>query len=90
MEADGYVDDGEQGIWIATSAWLRPLITDIMIPRMNAFALVAQLRRTGCEIPVLLRTAKSGEWDQALDSGADDLGVLFGTPQLDPPGSRNC
>ena len=50
------------------------VILDIMLPRMNGFQVCAALRKAGMWAPVLMLSAKTGEWDQdeSLEAGADD------------------
>jgi two-component system OmpR family response regulator len=89
LEAEGYIvehaRDGEDGLWRATEFDFDAIVLDIMIPKMNGFAVTAKLRAAGREVPILMLTAKVGEFDQteALDSGADDfLSKPFSYPVL--------
>jgi two-component system, OmpR family, response regulator len=89
LTAEGYIvdtaDDGEHGGWLAAEGDYDAVVLDIMLPKRNGFSVVADLRRAGCATPVLMLTAKTGEWDQAeaLDSGADDfLSKPFSYPVL--------
>ncbi len=53
------------------------MISDVMMPRMDGFELVKNLRSTGYEFPVLLITAKDAPEDkrQGFRSGTDDYMV---------------
>jgi DNA-binding response OmpR family regulator len=89
LTAEGYIvdtaADGEHGTWLALEGDYDAVVLDLMLPRRNGFSVVAGLRRAGCSTPVLMLTAKTGEWDQAeaLDSGADDfLSKPFSYPVL--------
>jgi DNA-binding response OmpR family regulator len=89
LEAEGYVvehaRDGEDGLWRATEFDFDAVVLDIMIPKMNGFAVTTNLRAAGRTVPILMLTAKVGEFDQteALDSGADDfLSKPFSYPVL--------
>ena len=46
-----------------------------MLPGMNGFQVCRTLREEGMWTPILMLTAKDGEWDEAeaLDTGADDF-----------------
>ncbi len=78
LEAEGYTvvsaSDGEDGLWHATEHDFDVIVLDIMLPKLNGYQLVSELRRNKRLVPVLMLTAKVGEWDQteALDAGADD------------------
>jgi len=50
------------------------VILDLMLPRLNGFQVCARLRESRVGTPVLVLTAKDGEYDEAeaLDTGADD------------------
>ncbi|MBH1937556.1 response regulator transcription factor [Streptomyces sp. AV19] len=78
LGAEGYaVDvahDGTEGLHLATVNDYDLLILDIMLPGMNGYRICAALRAAGDETPVLMLTAKDGEYDEAegLDTGADD------------------
>ncbi|MEV0485299.1 response regulator transcription factor [Streptomyces sp. NPDC050508] len=78
LTAEGYsVDlahDGRQGLWMARTGAYALVVLDLMLPGLNGYKVCAQLRREGNTTPILVLTAKDGEWDQAeaLDTGADD------------------
>jgi two-component system, OmpR family, response regulator len=78
LAAEGYqVDvafDGQAGLAAALDVDYDAIILDVMLPLKNGFAVVADIRTAGSTTPVLMLTAKDGEWDQAeaLDAGADD------------------
>ncbi len=74
----GYVvelmHNGEDGLWAATENNYDVIVLDIMLPRLNGYKVLEQLRERGVWTPVLMLTAKDGEHDQtdAFDLGADD------------------
>ena len=76
--ADGYTveiaGDGEQGLWMAQSQRFDAIVLDIMLPKLNGYAVCAALRSEENWTPILMLTAKDGEHDiaEALDTGADD------------------
>jgi DNA-binding response OmpR family regulator len=78
LRAEGYaVDvayDGREGLSLAVTYPYTAVILDIMLPGLNGFAVCARLRRGGSTVPILMLTAKNGEYDEAeaLDTGADD------------------
>jgi DNA-binding response OmpR family regulator len=79
LEAEGFaVDvafDGEEGLWLAREQPYDAIILDILLPKLNGFKVCAALRDEGNWTPILMLSAKSGEWDEAeaLDTGADDF-----------------
>jgi DNA-binding response OmpR family regulator len=89
LEAEGYtVDvahDGHDGLWLATEAGADVIVLDIMLPGINGYRICAELRERDVRTPILMLTAKDGEWDEAegLDTGADDYLVKpFSFPVL--------
>ena len=78
LAAEGFaVDvalDGTDGLWMAREHPYDAIVLDIMLPGVNGYRLCSTLRREGNWTPILMLTAKDGEWDEveALDSGADD------------------
>ncbi|MCX2967342.1 response regulator transcription factor [Streptomyces sp. TRM70308] len=78
LTAEGFaVDvahDGREGLHLATERGYDLLVLDIMLPGMNGYRVCAALRAAGHETPILMLTAKDGEYDEAegLDTGADD------------------
>jgi len=89
LEAEGYVvehaSDGLEGLWRATEFDFDAVVLDIMIPKLNGYAVTRRLRESGRDVPILMLTAKLGELDQteALDAGADDfLSKPFSYPVL--------
>lgn len=79
LEAEGYsVDiagDGEHGLWMARNQPYDVIVLDIMLPKLNGYQLCASIREDGNWVPILMLTAKDGEFDEAeaLDTGADDF-----------------
>jgi DNA-binding response OmpR family regulator len=78
LEAEGFAVDvalsGTDGLWMATENSYDVIVLDILLPGMNGFQVSGRLRKAGNWTPILMLTAKSGEYDQAeaLDTGADD------------------
>jgi DNA-binding response OmpR family regulator len=66
--------DGEEAIWAATEKRFDAIVLDIMLPNGNGYQVLAELRRREVWTPVLMLTAKDGDYDQidAFDLGADD------------------
>ena len=79
LEAEGFaVDvaaDGPDGLWRARESNYDAIVLDLMLPGMSGFKVCALLRAEGVWSPILVLTAKDGEWDEveALDTGADDF-----------------
>lgn len=67
--------DGESGLWRAQEGSYDAIILDIMLPKLNGYQVCAELRKAEIWTPVLMLTAKDGEYDEAeaLDTGADDF-----------------
>ncbi|MEV1130253.1 response regulator transcription factor [Agromyces sp. NPDC049794] len=78
LEAEGFAVDvaatGTDGLWLARDQPYAAILLDIMLPGLNGYLVCRALREAGDWTPVLMLTAKDGEWDQveALDTGADD------------------
>lgn len=66
--------DGEIGLEKATDGEFDVVVLDIMMPRRSGYEVVRELRRREVWTPVLMLTAKDGEYDEAdaFDLGADD------------------
>ena len=78
LSAEGFdVDiahDGDTGLWMAREHKYVVIVLDIMLPKRNGYVVCANLREEGNDTPILMLTAKDGDFDQAegLDTGADD------------------
>lgn len=68
------VGDGASGLEWTESGMYDVIILDVMLPKMDGFEVVAELRRENVSTPVLLLTARDAVSDKitGLDSGADD------------------
>ena len=69
------------------------IVLDIMLPGLNGYRVCETLRAEGNWTPILMLTAKDGEWDEveALDTGADDyLTKPFSFVVLSPACARCC
>ncbi|MFK8849158.1 response regulator transcription factor [Streptomyces sp. Ac-502] len=78
LTAEGYavdvVHDGLEGLHRAGEGAYDLIVLDIMLPGMNGYRVCGTLRAAGNDVPILMLTAKDGEYDEAegLDTGADD------------------
>jgi len=78
LEAEGFaVDvalDGSDALWMAREHPYDVIVLDILLPGLNGYRVCSTLRGEGNWTPILMLTAKDGEWDEAeaLDTGADD------------------
>ncbi|MFN3217701.1 MAG: response regulator transcription factor [Acidimicrobiales bacterium] len=78
LEAEGIaVDtahDGVTGLWLAREHSYDVIVLDVMLPELNGYEVCRTLRDEQNWTPILMLTAKAGEWDVAegLDTGADD------------------
>jgi len=78
LEAEGYVvawhTDGEAA-WATFRAFPPDLcLLDVMLPRLDGFALAERIRATGSDVPIVFLTAKSLQEDRlkGFRVGADD------------------
>ncbi len=78
MRAEGWaVDhlaDGAMALTAARAAPFDAAVVDVMMPVRDGLGFVAELRKMGSSLPVLLISARSGVDDRVvgLDAGADD------------------
>ena len=78
LTAEGYsVDacfDGVEALDYLEGAEYDAIVLDVMMPRMDGFSLLAQMRESGNETPVIFLTAIDSVPDRVrgLDAGADD------------------
>lgn len=66
--------DGEEGLFLAAQNIFDVIILDIMLPHMNGYEVLEQLRAQGITTPVIMLTAKDGLDDKihGFKKGADD------------------
>jgi DNA-binding response OmpR family regulator len=78
LVADGFAVDvaptGTDGLWLAREEPFDAIVLDLMLPGLNGHRVCHALRAEGNWTPILMLTAKDGEWDEVegLDAGADD------------------
>lgn len=78
LQAEGFVveiaRDGRSGLTAAQFGEFDAVLLDVMLPRMSGYDVVRALRAEENWVPVLMISAKDGEYDEAdgLDCGADD------------------
>lgn len=89
LKAEGYrvltANDGETGLGFAREPGVDLLILDIMLPRLNGFEVVRQLRAERRTVPIILLSARGAETDKVmgLDLGAEDYVTKpFGLAEL--------
>jgi DNA-binding response OmpR family regulator len=89
LEGEGYrvltAADGESGLRRAIAERPDIILLDIMMPKLDGYAVCAELRRLSNPVPILMLTAKGQVEDrvQGLDAGADDYLVKpFSTEEL--------
>jgi DNA-binding response OmpR family regulator len=66
--------DGDEAVFAAEAGSFDVIVLDIQMPRRNGYQVLRALRSAEVWTPVLMLTAKDGEYDEAegLDAGADD------------------
>lgn len=78
LRAEGFVvvavDNGVEGLHEATTSSFDVVVLDIMLPGRSGYEVLRQMRAQNVWTPVLMLTAKDGEYDEtdAFDLGADD------------------
>jgi len=79
LEAEGFAVDvannGEDGLWFARENDYDAIVLDVMLPKVNGYVVCRTLRDEENWTPIVMLTAKDGEFDEAegLDTGADDF-----------------
>jgi two-component system OmpR family response regulator len=68
------VATGVEGLWQASENQFDVVVLDIMLPGLSGYEVLRQMRARKIWTPVLMLTAKDGDYDQAdaFDMGADD------------------
>ncbi len=89
LKAEGYrvltASDGDAGLRRALDEKPDLVLLDVMMPKLDGFAVCAELRRLELQTPILILTAKGRVEDRVvgLDAGADDYLVKpFSTEEL--------
>ncbi|HWO13173.1 MAG TPA: response regulator transcription factor [Polyangiaceae bacterium] len=89
LEAEGYVvqvaEDGEAGLAQARGDQADLIILDIMLPKLNGFEVLRQLRAEGVGVPTIVLSARDAELDivMGLEFGAEDYVTKpFGIAEL--------
>jgi two-component system alkaline phosphatase synthesis response regulator PhoP len=81
LRFEGYevlqAQDGRTGLQRALDERPDLLVLDIMLPQMNGYEVIRELRQRGRDIPVVMLSARGMEQDKilGLDLGADDYVV---------------
>ena len=66
--------NGEDGLHAAREGGYDAVVLDLMLPMISGYKICQRLRAEENWVPILILSAKDGEYDQAdgLDLGADD------------------
>jgi DNA-binding response OmpR family regulator len=78
LQAEGFVvdlaRDGEEGLHLAREGGYDAVVLDLMLPGLSGYKVCERLRAEENWVPILILSAKDGEYDLAdgLDLGADD------------------
>ena len=79
LQAEGFsldvAADGTDGLWQAAEGEFDAIVLDLLLPGLTGYQVCSSLREQNNQVPVVVLTAKSGEFDQIdlLDLGADDF-----------------
>ncbi|MFX3624844.1 MAG: response regulator transcription factor [Ectobacillus sp.] len=77
--------DGEEGVFLALQNIYDAIVLDVMLPGMDGFEILKQIRKENIQTPVLFLTARDSLEDRVkgLDFGGDDYLVKpFQAPEL--------
>ena len=78
LERHGYdvsvAHEGNAALTKARAGGFDLILLDVMIPELSGYRVLESMRREGIDTPVMMLTAKDGEYDEAdaFDLGADD------------------
>jgi len=78
LQAEGYrvagAGDGEEALEMVVAREFDLVLLDVMMPRLDGFAVCAEMRKRGVTVAVLMLTARGMVEDRVrgLDCGADD------------------
>lgn len=78
LELEGYevevAEDGLQAYEMALEGGYDLLLLDLMLPGKDGFEVCRELRKEGCEVPIIMLTARTQEAEKVLglELGADD------------------
>jgi two-component system, OmpR family, response regulator len=66
--------DGEEGLYKAMNWEYDCVVLDVMMPKIDGFEVLRQMRTAGRNFPVVMLTARDQVWDRlrGLNGGADD------------------
>jgi two-component system response regulator MprA len=81
----GLAGDGEAALRLVRGEEPDAVVLDVMMPGLDGLAVCRELRAGGCQLPVLMLTARESVGDRVagLDAGADDYLVKpFATEEL--------
>ena len=69
------VHDGKSAVEKMSTGKFDIALLDLMIPQLNGYEVLKEIQRQDISVPVIVVSAKDGEYDQAdaLDLGADDF-----------------
>jgi len=89
LKVEGYevlqAQDGRAGLALAIDGRPDLVVLDVMMPELNGYEVLKELRRRGVDVPVVMLSARGQEPDKilGLDLGADDYVVKpFGLQEL--------
>ena len=89
LRYEGYqvlqAQDGRTGLQKAVDEGPDLIVLDLMLPELNGYEVLRELRGRGSLVPVVMLSAKGAEADKiiGLDLGADDyVAKPFGLPEL--------
>ncbi len=89
LESEGYeveaAEDGTRGLELARNCGADLVVLDLMLPGIDGYSLLRQLREQGSDVPVLILTARTEEADKVVGFrlGADDYVTKpFGLSEL--------
>ncbi|RUM94900.1 MAG: DNA-binding response regulator [Thiothrix sp.] len=69
------VHNGEDALWHVREGAYVAIVLDLILCKINGYDVCQSMRDEGINIPILIVTAKSGEYDEieSLELGADDF-----------------
>jgi len=67
-------EDGEKGLFMATTRNYDVAVIDVMLPKKDGFAVIEGIRNEGSPLPIIILSARNGVDDRVrgLEKGGDD------------------